>query len=363
MDITERKQAELAQARLAAIVESSSDAIISKTLFGRITSWNEGATTVFGYTAEEMIGQPILKIIPPELHGDEAIILDNIRNGRSIEHFETVRLTKAGERIDVSLAISPLRDESGQIVGASKILRDISAQKRMASSLLQAEKIAATGKMAATIAHEINNPLEAVVNLLFLARERAVDPEQLAYLNTADREIARVSHIARQTLGYYRENASAVSVSLAALAADALLIYKPRCDANGIQVETYFESSRKVMMRKGEMMQVISNLISNAMYAMPQGGVLTLTISDQRESISFCVEDTGPGIPSEILPRIFDAFFTTRRTIGTGIGLFIARQFVEGHGGRIKIESSTDPEMHGTKVTMDLPLKNEYSAG
>jgi PAS domain S-box-containing protein len=358
-----RREAAKRLNQLAAIIQYSEDAIISKDLTGRVTSWNPAATRILGYSAEEMIGESILKIIPPELHGDEDAILDNIRNGRSIEHFETVRLTKAGERIDVALTISPLRDESGQIVGASKILRDVSAQKRMANSLLQAEKIAATGRMAATIAHEINNPLEAVVNLLFLARERAVDSEQLAYLSAADREIARVSHIARQTLGYYRENASAVSVSLTSLLNDALRIYKPRCDANGIRVETRFESQRKVIVRKGEMMQVISNLVTNAIYAMPRGGVLTLTILDEPNSIALCVEDTGEGIPADALPHIFDAFFTTRKTIGTGIGLFIAKQFVEGHGGRIKIESSTDAEAHGTKVTVNLPLENQYSAG
>jgi len=358
-----RREAAKRLNQLAAIIQYSEDAIISKDLTGRVTSWNPAATRILGYSAEEMIGESILKIIPPELHGDEDVILDNIRNGRSIEHFETVRLTKAGERIDVALTISPLRDESGQIVGASKILRDVSAQKRMANSLLQAEKIAATGKMAATIAHEINNPLEAVINLLFLARERAVDSEQLAYLNAADREIARVSHIARQTLGYYRENASAVSVSLTSLLDDALRIYKPRCDANGIRVETRFESQRKVVVRKGEMMQVISNLVTNAIYAMPRGGVLTLTILDEPNSIALCVEDTGEGIPQDALPHVFDAFFTTRKTIGTGIGLFIAKQFVEGHGGRIKIESSTASETHGTKVTVNLPLANQYSAG
>jgi len=358
-----RREAAKRLNQLAAIIQYSEDAIVSKDLTGRVTSWNPAATRILGYSAEEMIDESILKIIPPELHRDEDVILDNIRNGRSIEHFETVRLTKAGERIDVALTISPLRDESGQIVGASKILRDVSAQKRMANSLLQAEKIAATGKMAATIAHEINNPLEAVINLLFLARERAVDSEQLAYLNAADREIARVSHIARQTLGYYRENASAVSVSLTSLLDDALRIYKPRCDANGIRVETRFESQRKVVVRKGEMMQVISNLVTNAIYAMPRGGVLTLTILDEPNSIALCVEDTGEGIPQDALPHVFDAFFTTRKTIGTGIGLFIAKQFVEGHGGRIKIESSTASETHGTKVTVNLPLANQYSAG
>jgi len=124
-----------------------------------------------------MIGASILKLIPEHLHSDEKTILESVRAGRRVEHFETVRLTKGGQLVDVSLTVSPVRDEHGKVIGASKILRDISGRKRLEKSLLQAEKIAATGRMAATIAHEINNPLEAVVNLLYLLRPKIADPE------------------------------------------------------------------------------------------------------------------------------------------------------------------------------------------
>jgi PAS domain S-box-containing protein len=154
---------------LAAIVASSDDVIVSKDLNGIISSWNDAATKVFGYTADEMIGASILKLIPENLHSDEKIIMENIRAGRRVEHFETVRLTKDGTLLDVSLTISPVKDADGRVIGASKILRDVSNRKRLEQSLLQAEKIAATGRMAATIAHEINNPLAAVMNLLFPA--------------------------------------------------------------------------------------------------------------------------------------------------------------------------------------------------
>src|SRR5947207_1472635 len=150
---------------VAAIVESSDDAILSKDLTGKIMSWNPAATRILGYTREEIVGSSILRIIPKELHHEEATILGKIRAGERIDHYETVRITKSGERLDVSLSISPIRDGSGKVVGASKILRDISAKKRSEASLLQAEKIAAAGRMAATIAHEVNNPLEAVINL------------------------------------------------------------------------------------------------------------------------------------------------------------------------------------------------------
>jgi PAS domain S-box-containing protein len=370
-DITEIRKAE-AEAResakplseLAAIVASSDDVILSKDLDGIITSWNAAATRILGYNADEMIGTSILKLIPEHLHSDEKTILENIRAGRRVEHFETVRLTKGGELIDVSLTVSPVKDAEGRVIGASKILRDISTRKRMERSLLQAEKIAATGRMAATIAHEINNPLEAVMNLLFLLRPKITDEEGINYLTTAESELGRVSHIAKQTLGYYREHAAASLASLAEIAEHAITIYEPRCTAAGITIEKSLSSSRKVVLRRGEMMQVISNLIANAIYAIPAGGTLFISVSDTTtpaDGVAMNIADNGDGIAPDVLPRVFDAFFTTRATVGTGIGLFIAKNFVEGHGGEISIESHTQPEKHGTTVRIFLPLHTAHA--
>jgi PAS domain S-box-containing protein len=352
----------------AAIIESSDDAILSKDLTGKITSWNPAATRILGYTSEEMIGASILRIIPQELHSDEPMILAKIRAGHPIDHFETTRITKDGRRLDVSLSISPVHDNSGQIVGAAKILRDISARKQLEQSLLQAEKIAATGRMAATIAHEINNPLEAIVNLLYLANARATDPEQIGFLDAAESEVARVSHIAKQTLGYYRDPTATTSISLSDIAAEAIRIYEPRCKNAGIRIERYLEPSPGIVLRKGEIMQVISNLVANAIYAMPSGGTLSIAVkhlspeSAADHGVVLSVEDTGIGISPEQLPRIFDAFYTTRGNIGTGIGLFIARQFVEGHGGKIEVQSRTGPHAHGTKMSIYLPLVSQSAA-
>jgi PAS domain S-box-containing protein len=370
-DVTEIRKAE-AEAResakrlseLGAIVASSDDVILSKDLDGIITSWNDAATRILGYNADEMIGTSILKLIPEHLHSDEKTILENIRAGRRVEHFETVRLTKGGELIDVSLTVSPVKDAEGRVIGASKILRDISTRKRMERSLLQAEKIAATGRMAATIAHEINNPLEAVMNLLFLLRPKITDEEGINYLTTAESELGRVSHIAKQTLGYYREHAGASLASLAEIAEHAITIYEPRCMAAGITIEKSLSSSRKVVLRRGEMMQVISNLIANAIYAIPDGGTLSISVSDTTtpaDGVAMNIADNGDGIAPDVLPKVFDAFFTTRATVGTGIGLFIAKNFVEGHGGQISIESRTQPEKHGTTVRIFLPLHTAYA--
>jgi signal transduction histidine kinase len=310
-----------------------------------------------------MIGQSILKLIPEHLHSDEPEIIENIRAGRRLENFDTVRVTKDGRLIDVSLTISPIRDMDGRIIGASKILRDISARKQLERSLMQAEKIAATGRMAATIAHEINNPLASVVNLLYLLRPEIDSPEGTRYLASAESELARVSHIAKQTLGYYRENGAASRTNLRDIVSQAIAIYEPRCIAAVITMRASLDSSRKVMLRRGEVMQVISNLIMNSIYAMSAGGTLSVSVRDvdsPSEGVLLAVTDDGVGIAPEIMPRIFEAFFTTRSTVGTGIGLFISRQFVEGHGGTIALESNSEPEIHGTTVRVFLPLHTAY---
>jgi PAS domain S-box-containing protein len=365
-DITHQKQLDHAQSRLAAIVESSDDAIVSKNLSGTIMSWNQAAERIFGYSEGEIVGCSILKLIPEELRFEEETILKKIQSGERIDHYETVRLSKDGERLDVSLTISPLKDASGKVIGASKVLRNVTQRKQLERSLLQAEKIAATGKMAASIAHEINNPLESVLNLIYLARTNISNQDEAAtYLNTAESELIRVSHIAKQTLGYYREHSAAVDVALSGLVRDALSIYESKLTASGIQIRTKFNDSPQIVVRKGEMMQVISNLITNAIYAMPSGGTLTASVQEATESdrpgLLLSVEDTGEGIPAGNVERIFEPFFTTRRAIGTGIGLWIAKQFIEGHKGRIDVQSSVDSASHGTRMSIFLPFDNPYA--
>src|SRR5665213_430692 len=312
-----------------------------------------------------MVGTSILNLIPEDLQSEEETIIGKIQSGKRIDHYETVRLTKGGERLDVSVTISPLKDASGKIIGASKVLRSIGERKLMEKNLLQAEKIAATGKMAATIAHEINNPLESVLNLIYLARTNASDTgEVVAYLHTAEQELLRVSHIAKQTLGYYREHSAALRVSLAGLVSETLSIYKPKLTAGGVKIQTRFSSDTEIVVRKGEMMQVISNLITNAMYAMPSGGTLTASVEDAvdsgRRGLLLTIEDTGEGITAENLKKIFEPFFTTRSSIGTGIGLWVATQFIKGHQGRIDVQTSRDAVSHGTKMVIFLPFDNPY---
>jgi PAS domain S-box-containing protein len=350
-----------AKSFLAAIVTSADDAIISKDLNGTVTSWNPGASLLFGYTAEEMIGQPILRLIPTELHYEEDEILRKLRAGDKIEHYETTRLSKDNKILHVSVTISPIRNDAGQVIGASKIARNISDRKKMEAHLIQAEKLAATGRMAAAIAHEINNPLASVMNLIYLARQEGVTNKEIqSYLSTAEIELERVSHIARQTLGYYRDTGSPTEVHLHDLMENVLSIYKTKLLTHDIAVDLKFNDLRKIRVRSGEIIQIFSNLVSNAIDAMPKSGKLSISISSTMklgaEGIQTIIGDTGCGISRSHLSKVFEPFFTTKDTLGTGIGLWVAKELVERHKGQISISSSTEPGGGGTVVLVYLPF-------
>lgn len=360
-DISDRKRRDEARFRLAALVECSDDGIVGKDLNGIISSWNPGAERIFGYSAEEMIGQPVLRLIPEELKHEEDMILSKLRAGERIEHYETTRVRKDGRRIDVSVTISPVRDAEGRIIGASKIARDVSDRKRIERLLIQSEKLAATGRMAATVAHEINNPLESVMNLIYLAR-RASPPQgkPFQYLQTAEKELERVSHIARQTLGYYRETGAPVEVAMGDLLNNVLSVYETKLRAAGIAADCHFEKHRRVKVGKGEMLQVFSNIISNAVDAMPQGGRLQLSVAETQyegaEGVQVVIRDNGTGIAPEHLDRIFEPFFTTKGDLGTGIGLWVSQQLVQNRGGRITISSATQGGENGTIASIFVPF-------
>jgi len=366
-DVSERRRIEEIRSRLAAIIDSADDAIISKDLNGILRTWNEGAHRMFGYTADEIVGQSILRLIPEHLRGEEDEILRKLRAGERIEHYETVRMKKSGELFEVSITISPIKDENGHVIGASKIARDISDRKRTERLLLESEKLAATGRMAAAIAHEINNPLESLMNLIYLARLNAPEDGKTArYLATAEQELERVSHIARQTLGYYRDNGQPVELHLHSLLENVLTVYNSKVTAAKIKVEAQFNDLHKILVNKGEMLQVFSNIVANSIDAMPDGGVLRVStrkvIGSAGDGIQVLIQDTGVGIKTEHLPKIFDLFFTTKGFLGTGIGLWVARQLIEKRRGQITVASSTEAGNSGTAITIFLPLTSPPAA-
>ena len=363
-DITEKKKLEEDALRLAAIVESSDDAIASKDLNGIVTTWNHSAEKLFGYKAEEIIGKSITLIIPPELQKDEDAILDKIRRGEKIEHFETTRVRKSGERIEVSLTISPMKDDHGKVIGAAKIVRDITEKTKIDRALRVTEKLAAAGRLAATVAHEINNPLEAITNLVYLAKTDLLNTGRVAeYLEMASRELDRVAHITRQTLGFYRDTSLPSRFSVTQKLDDLLSLYERRFESRKITVVKQYDQNIEITALMGELRQAFSNLIGNAIDAMPGGGTLVVRARQthawngaHRPGVRITILDTGHGIEPQHRKSLFQPFFTTKEDVGTGLGLWITRSIVEKHGGTIRVKSKTTPDAHGTAFSIFLPL-------
>ena len=360
-DITEKKQSELALYRMAAIVESSDDAIIGKDLNGVVTDWNKSAERIFGYEAAEIVGRPITVLIPTEFLNDENVILAKIRVGERIDHFQTVRLKKNGDRIDVSLTISPIRDERGRIVGAAKIVRDITAQKKLETKLQISEKLASVGRHAATVAHEINNPLEAVINLIHIAKQHSGASEEIKrYLNSADKELQRVAHITQQTLGFYRTNSQPMSLAIADVLQDVLTVYERKCQYKKLNVEQRIEPSLTLNTVQGELKQILSNLIANAIDASKENGKIVICARTSHHfpsggsGVRITIADNGAGIANEDKPKLFAPFFTTKTAVGTGLGLWITKDLLDKRGGRIRFRSS-DSDRSGTVMTIYLP--------
>ena len=349
----------IASQRLAAIVESSDDAIVSKDLNGIVSSWNSCAERTFGYSAKEMVGSSITRIIPPELQEDEQRILATIARGERIEHFETTRMKKSGERIDVSLTISPIKDEQGRVLGAAKIARDITQKKRTARALQMTEKLASVGRLAATVAHELNNPLEAVTNFIFLAQTTDDLPEPAKeYLTLADRELERVTHIAQQTLGFYRDTSALRLVDIRESLDDVLRVFESKLRYKSLKTEIKVAGELKIEALGGEVRQVFSNLISNAIDASPNRGVIKvhakIVLKDGEPHAQIAFVDNGCGIPDQLKGSIFNPFFTTKSDVGTGLGLWVSKTLIEKHGGRISFRST---HLKGTVFIIWLPVR------
>jgi PAS domain S-box-containing protein len=365
IDITLRKEAEEAQRRLATIVESSNDAIVGKDLNGIVMSWNPGAERMFGYSANEMIGRPITTIIPPELEEDEQRILETVGRGEPIQHFETVRLTKSGERIDVSLTVSPIKDDTGRVVGAAKTARDITQQKKTEQALRTTERLASVGRMAATVAHEINNPLEAVTNLVYLAKSSATLTDAQVFLNAVEEELNRISQITKQTLGFYRETVAPSAMKVGEMLNPLISMLGRRARNNGIEIRPEIRRDPEIYAVAGEIRQLIANLLSNSIDAVDSGGLIRIRIGanglngQHASGIRITIADSGRGIPPFARSKLFEPFFTTKKDVGTGLGLWVCTNIVHRHHGSIRVKSSASPGRSWTVFSVFLPTGQE----
>ena len=363
IDITDRNHADEVRNRLAAIVDSSDDAIISKDLNGIVTSWNASATQLFGYGPDEIIGRSILTIIPPELQSEEPVILETLRSGKKIDHYETVRLHKNGTRVQVSLTISPLRDSLGHIVGASKIARNIGERLRLQEAMMESEKLAATGRMAAAIAHEINNPLEAITNLAYLlSTDPTLSPAGKKYADVLLQEIGRVSDVAKQSLGFFRDSKKPDLFDVCELLDSVTNLYRPLLEKKRIELTRDYIGSCDAFGSASEIRQVFANLVRNAIDAVELGGHIQLRVRTTHAGLRrIIVADNGHGIGAYTKGRLFQPFVSSKGPAGNGLGLWVSQGIVQKHGGRIRVKSCDIPGRSGTVFAVALPATGSQS--
>jgi len=239
---------------------------------------------------------------------------------------------------------------------------DVTERKLAEDALLRSEKLAAMGRLASTVAHEINNPLESVTNLLYLIRNEELPETARGYLATAERELARLGNITRLTLGFVRSNASSSSVEVAAVLDDVLSIFQHRLDTRRVLVERIYEPNVFIDIPPHELRQIATNLVANAADAVPLGSAqIAITICRNAETAVLVVQDNGPGIQATHIPRIFEPFFSTKQEVGTGIGLWVTRELVEKNGGSISVESSPGAAGFRTAFRIEFPLAAQPS--
>jgi len=376
--------------RIAAIVESSDDAIIAKDLDGKIQSWNPAAERIFGYTAAEMVGQSVLRLVPPDLHTEEHEILARLRRGEHIAHYETTRLRKDGQRILIALTVSPIRDAGGDLIGASAIKRDITGQRGLEAQLRQAQQLEAIGQLAGGVAHDFNNILGAISGYVALVLRALpagspIRADVLGIQEAADRAAA----LTQQLLAFGRKQVMQPTVVDLREVLDDTGRMLRRLIGEHIDLAIMpGPMVSPVLADRGELGRVIVNLAVNARDAMPHGGRLTIEARDSPlteeyagshlgvspgQYVLLAVTDTGQGMTREVQARIFEPFFTTKpQGQGTGLGLSTVYGIVKQFGGHVFVYSEPDygttfkiylPRAEGAVVTAPAPLATPEGGG
>jgi len=394
--VTDLRSPELAPYWLTALIESAEDAIISKTLAGTITSWNNGAQRIFGYTAEEAIGKSVTMLIPPDHVDEEPAILARLRAGDRIEHYETIRLTKDGRRIDISLTVSPIKGPNGQIVGASKIARDITEQRQARKTLAaayeaakqaraEAEQAAAEKErlyhlaeessrlkeeFLATISHELRTPLSAILGWTRMLRMGQLSGEDHAKaLDTIERNARAQAQLIDDLLDVSRIITGKLRMDVRPSEPNSFIdaaveAVRPAAEAKGVRVQKVIDTAAiSIPGDPVRLQQVVWNLLSNAIKFTPRGGRVQIRSERVNSHLEIVVSDTGQGIAPDFLPHVFDRFRqadqkTSRRHGGMGLGLSIVRHLVELHGGTV--QASSDGVGHGATFTVHLPISPIY---
>jgi PAS domain S-box-containing protein len=366
-DITERNRSDELQARLAAIVSSSDDAIIGKTLDGVITSWNRGAELIFGYTPAEAIGRHISLIIPKERLGEEDMVLSRLRRGEKIDHFETVRRRKDGREINISLTVSPIMDSKGRVIGASKVARDVTESVRTRKALEKALQDAVEARAAADAAnrakaeflaamsHELRTPLNAIsgyVQLLMMGVHGPITHAQEEALRRTEKSQQHLLSLINDVLNFAKVEAGKVNydvedVILGDVVVEVWQMIEPQFTAKQLRYQATVDTRTVVRADQEKLRQILLNLLSNAAKFTPAGGQVTLYTrpKESGKGVAVVVSDTGPGIPADKRETVFDPFVQVHRGLserlgGVGLGLAISRDLARGMGGDLTLDES-----------------------
>jgi PAS domain S-box-containing protein len=356
LDITERTRSEQTRAHLAAIVTASDDAIVGESLDGIILSWNAAAERISGYSAEAVIGRPLIDILPPESIDLERTILARVGRGESITPHEDVRVRKDGTVVYVSVTVFPIKDRDGRVIGLSRFVRDITARKRADEQLRKAERLAEFGTLASGLAHEIGTPMNVILGRAEYMMSRATDEPSKRGLHTIVSQVERITKLIQQLLNVTRRRPVELrAFDLRQAIHGTVELFREHAARYRTVLElACAEDCPSVLADPDQLSQVLINLITNAIHAMPDGGNIRISLRSVDGKAVLSVADTGQGIAPDHLPKIFDAFFTTKETgKGTGLGLSVVKRIIEEHQGSIAVDSKPG---RGTTFTVHLPL-------
>lgn len=373
-DIDKQKRADAdlrrSDERFRRLMENASVGVIIGDLDGRISYANPAALELLGFSMDDIESGAVHwnDLSPLEYADLDSKALEQLLTVGKSDSYQKEYRSKDGQLIPllVGATIIPSQKQGSSSNEVAIFLSDISNQKKAEKALIQSEKLAAVGRLAASISHEINNPLESVTNLVFLARQNTGTPEDVQYLlDTADQELRRVSQIAAQTLRFHRQSTRPRTITGRELLDPALALYRGRIANSQIELTLDDQSDVAITCYEGDVRQVLNNLIGNAVDSMRSGGHLLVRVSKARlwpsrkMGVRITVADTGHGMTPEVSKHIFEPFYTTKGINGTGLGLWISLGIAEKHGGRIQVRSRAKSTSHGTAFSLLLPITPE----
>lgn len=354
-----------------ALLDSADEGIWGLDLKGRCIFVNRTAANALGFLAEEMIGADMHSLVHRHAAGRgslhaECPVCDAFRGSASVHHLTDTIFRKDGTPLTVELSSEPIT-VGGKMSGVAVTFHDLTQSRQQDRALQRLEKLAAIGQLSSSIAHEINNPLESITNLLYLIQQADSMLEMQEYARLAQDELARVTQITLQTLRFHRQLTRPMEVDMAELLGTVMALYTGRLLVRDVAVGLKLGTVPKIVCLEGEIRQVINNLVRNALDAMPAGGRLLVRLHRQRDwqsgtnGVRLTVADTGEGISSSIQPHLYEPFQTTKELTGTGLGLWVSKGIVERHGGRMTYRTRRDATLQGTVFTVWLPVEASIS--